>query len=81
MYYLIDVKTGQVYAEGSSVFWLLKDLDKKREQIYRPGWRPPYYDRLIRVLLNPFALPPINWGDFKEVLSAITLYVIIVKAA
>ena len=81
MYYLIDVKTGQVYAEGSSVYWLLKDLGKKRDQIYRPGWRPTYYDRLVRILLDPFRFPATNWSELKDVVAAITRYVIVAKAA
>ena len=81
MYYLIDIKTGQVYAKGSSVYWLLKDLGKKRYQIYRPEWQPPYYDRLVRCLLNPFELSASNWAELKDAISAITRYVIVVKAA
>lgn len=80
MYYLIDTRTGMLYAKGSSVYWLLKDLRRNRSLTYRESWKPPYYDRLMGLLLDPFFPPAGSWAELKEAISSVTRYVVLVKA-
>lgn len=79
MYMLVDIRTGLVYAKGSTVYWLLRDLQKMRDRIYRASWRPPYYDALMHALLSPFVCEPQSWADLKAIVSPITSSVKIVK--
>lgn len=80
MYYLIDTRTGFLYAKGSSVYWLLKDLGRNRNLTYRESWRPTYYEPLMRLLLHPIFPPAATWEELKSAIASITRYVVLVKA-